>query len=725
MPTGTTNLNLTGYNTTTDSNQPFVTFRSDIAGTTNSNMTKIDDWAGTVNTRVTALENSKGNILVNATWISSGYYEASVAKITAYTTDLGITLRLSQDNDGTTTLNINSLGTKSLLKYDTSGNLVNLLAKDLMKNHEYYFRYNGTSFVLQGATTSEQISYNNTESGLDARDVKDAIDELNDKKIDKTQIKNTLTETVTGNVLDATKGKELKDEIGDLELLNTTNKISLVDSVNEVVENIGDLSALNTTDKTSTVNAINENTNKISILSTYPLKTITDLNLCTSVDSFSFNVTPLNCPTNIACYCTVKVWDNNQAFIYQELQGIGYQEKWYRIKNVYGWQDWVRIDDVTHYLGFYNGKSIADKTYNIGISRSHNGVLFTKESIPFMKPRVNSCDAGGMNAPCPVIVEGLIYLYYAVYNKVTLRWDGIGLAILNMNGGIIKRYRDRILNLGGASDWDSSKIFRPFVIYDKNETDSNKKFRMFYNGADSSGVNRGGIAYSSDGIAWTKSASNPILDVGSAGSWDSLWAFPEYIVKKDDVYYMTYNGYDGSAVKVGYATSNSLEGSWTKSANNPIISNRPSASQNITVNCVVGSNIVNVSNSSSFIVNELCYLSSALGTENVKIKSKLSSTQIELYEKIVFAHTTSDGVIKSMFSKSIGPSMVRFESNKWKLWGSTWGAIADYETTFYAEGNTLETLQIQYDKSPCMNYDTTIIEDWDSSSQENLKFICI
>lgn len=103
-----------------------------------------------------------------------------------------------------------------------------------------------------------------------------AINEIDTKKIAKTQIKNNLTETVEGNVLDATMGKVLKEdiddralktEVGTLSGLATTVKTSLVHAVNEISGYIGKLQSLATNAKTSLVDAINENTNKINDLS--------------------------------------------------------------------------------------------------------------------------------------------------------------------------------------------------------------------------------------------------------------------------------------------------------------------------------------------------------------------------------------------------------------------------------------------------------------------------
>lgn len=244
MPTTLTNLPIKTYNSTTDSQSKFATFRGDICGVNNSNMTVIDAWAGTVNSKLIELENQKPTILINAIWINMGYYEATSSEIDEYKLDMLLTLRLDKDNDGTTTIKINSLPVKSLMKYGADGNLVNLEVGDLRIHHEYSFRYDGTSFVWQGGTSADQMNI--------VGNTGEIVTIASDKTLEtsgvaltnvatKSQIKNNLTETTTGNILDATQGKILDDKIGVLSNLATTVKTDLVSAISENREQINDL----------------------------------------------------------------------------------------------------------------------------------------------------------------------------------------------------------------------------------------------------------------------------------------------------------------------------------------------------------------------------------------------------------------------------------------------------------------------------------------------------
>lgn len=152
----TTNLGLSTYDTTSGSATLFLTYRLAIAGNS-SNMQIIDDWAGGVSGSIVVLEaNSLKN--VNASMITTNYYESTVSSITSYATNMMINLKLNATISGSTTLNINSLGAKELRKVDVDSTLVNLVSGDLRVNKYYLFIYNGTYFVMIGSNIADQIS---------------------------------------------------------------------------------------------------------------------------------------------------------------------------------------------------------------------------------------------------------------------------------------------------------------------------------------------------------------------------------------------------------------------------------------------------------------------------------------------------------------------------------------------------------------------------------------
>lgn len=146
MPTNTPNFALKTYNDTTDGTQTFLTFRGDVAGVTNSNMTKIDDALKTHADGIALLNSTKGAIPVNANYVSSSLFQATnVAGITSYVNNTMIALKLNQTITGTTSLQIDALAPKLLLKIDVNGNFTNVTAGDLVVNRIYLFRYDSSS----------------------------------------------------------------------------------------------------------------------------------------------------------------------------------------------------------------------------------------------------------------------------------------------------------------------------------------------------------------------------------------------------------------------------------------------------------------------------------------------------------------------------------------------------------------------------------------------------
>jgi len=114
-------------------------------------------------------------------------------------------------------------------------------------------------------------------------------------------------------------------------------------------------------------------------------------------------------------------------------------------------------------------------------------------------------------------------------------------------------------------EWDGSHTYGPAVISDTGV------YKMWYSGRDLYGTWRIGYAESSNGIDWTKSASNPVLEPGSSGEWDEEGVIQMSVMKDGTTYKMWYTGWDEDGLwQIGYATStNGLD--WVKHAGNPVL----------------------------------------------------------------------------------------------------------------------------------------------------------
>jgi predicted GH43/DUF377 family glycosyl hydrolase len=120
-----------------------------------------------------------------------------------------------------------------------------------------------------------------------------------------------------------------------------------------------------------------------------------------------------------------------------------------------------------------------------------------------------------------------------------------------------------VLNVGSAGSWDDEGVYRVYVRFD------GELYHMWYTGWSGTRDNIG-YATSPDGITWTKYAGNPVLNVGSAGSWEEDDVLSPCVRFDGANYHMWYEGANWPNSSIGYATS--PDGlAWTKYASNPVL----------------------------------------------------------------------------------------------------------------------------------------------------------
>jgi predicted GH43/DUF377 family glycosyl hydrolase len=202
------------------------------------------------------------------------------------------------------------------------------------------------------------------------------------------------------------------------------------------------------------------------------------------------------------------------------------------------------IHDSGLYHMWYSGRDATN--YRIGYATSPDGITWKK------KPSTPAVDTGGagsweewyVNGPS-VIFNGTAYqLWYTGSNGVNAK---VGYATSADGLSWSKNPANPVMN-NGPGPWDSVHAAAPSVVYD------GISYHMWYCGFD--GTNwRIGYATSPDGIAWTKSGSNPVLDLGSPGDWDGVWVHDPTVIFDGVTYHMWFGGYDGVKARIGYATS--------------------------------------------------------------------------------------------------------------------------------------------------------------------------
>lgn len=138
------------------------------------------------------------------------------------------------------------------------------------------------------------------------------------------------------------------------------------------------------------------------------------------------------------------------------------------------------------------------------------------------------------------------------------------------------KHNNPVIDVGSQGDWDSGWLDTPEILKDSNG------YKMYYYGDTTqqfSAINSAiGVAYSQDGINWTKDTNNPIFEKGNIGEWDGSWIESPALHWDNisDEYKMWYNGVDTATWKVQIGLATSSDGvNWTKHTGNPVLSTSP------------------------------------------------------------------------------------------------------------------------------------------------------
>jgi len=140
--------------------------------------------------------------------------------------------------------------------------------------------------------------------------------------------------------------------------------------------------------------------------------------------------------------------------------------------------------------------------------------------------------------------------------------------------------RRQVLERGPQGAFDFGGLSGPFVFeVDSTHADEARgpSLAMIYVAFPGLGYEtkpgRQGLAWSTDGIQWTRSPANPIRDIGERPSWDDECLYKPFVTKHQGEFWMFYNAY-GSAdhcEQMGLAKAARLEGPWKRHPANPIL----------------------------------------------------------------------------------------------------------------------------------------------------------
>lgn len=205
----------------------------------------------------------------------------------------------------------------------------------------------------------------------------------------------------------------------------------------------------------------------------------------------------------------------------------------------------------------------ADDILAIGHATSPDGISWTKDpDNPVLKKGSSgSWDDLGVYHP-KVIYEGSIFHMW--YTGISTGKERGGYATSPDGVTWTKYAGNPVLSSGATGEWDAGGyILTGPVIYLDN------KFHMWY-GASNSFTSELGYATSTDGTSWTRHPDNPVLSNGGSGNWDYPSTDPGSVIFNGSTYEMWYCGGEKFKWRIGHATSpDGIQ--WTRDAGNPVL----------------------------------------------------------------------------------------------------------------------------------------------------------
>jgi beta-1,2-mannobiose phosphorylase / 1,2-beta-oligomannan phosphorylase len=188
---------------------------------------------------------------------------------------------------------------------------------------------------------------------------------------------------------------------------------------------------------------------------------------------------------------------------------------------------------------------------------------YTNMRNPVLHPSLRNTFDETLRSPA-VVLDGSGYKMYYTGDSADDWHQRIGLATSADGITWQKYYANPIIPSGPPGSWDCLSQYNSTVIHKGN------LYYMWYVGNDSLRHNALGLATSPDGIQWTKYAGNPVFR-GDSKLWDRDAVAAPAIVLVGNTFYMFYIGWTGPPTfSIGWAYSK--DGiSWTGSPSNPIL----------------------------------------------------------------------------------------------------------------------------------------------------------
>jgi len=211
---------------------------------------------------------------------------------------------------------------------------------------------------------------------------------------------------------------------------------------------------------------------------------------------------------------------------------------------------------------------------HIGYATSSDGVTWLKHGIVLSAGQPGDWDSSSIGLGS-VMWNGTDYLmWYTGTNGVTYPGGAVGLATSTDGQNWVKYAGNPVLAPSSLGN-DQKYIAAPYVISLK------LTYNMWYTGKSSASPNVNKILYATsfDGIHWSKWPSPVLTPATNATQWDAGGVYSPGVIWNGEIFGLWYSGINQTGVvpSIGFSTSPD-GGSWTRSANNPILVAGPSGS---------------------------------------------------------------------------------------------------------------------------------------------------
>ncbi|HSW49643.1 MAG TPA: hypothetical protein VLH09_05675 [Bryobacteraceae bacterium] len=182
------------------------------------------------------------------------------------------------------------------------------------------------------------------------------------------------------------------------------------------------------------------------------------------------------------------------------------------------------------YYNFYSG--FDGRTWSTGLATSSDGYRWTKQGR-VLAPGPAAWEGAYIAANGSALVSGDEFLYWYQAGSP----PAIGLA-RSPDGHRWAKEPEPAVKPGPRGSWDERGVADPYVIR------VGGRYFLYYLGQDRARRQRLGLARSDDGIRWQKLLTNPILELGEAGSFDENGLGEPAVWFSHDRYWMLYTGRD-------------------------------------------------------------------------------------------------------------------------------------------------------------------------------------